>query len=134
MNRRFVAIPSLLFVFAGCYEPDRPTEPQAPPELTTELAKQALVEMLRDNPKALYGGPAYPTEQLAGEAIGTYENGSCTIGAFSVDLGKANWHLQSSGPGCIWTIDGKFELVGMRWTANLTNCIIANPGPGGMAK
>ncbi len=129
MHRILNFAAAFVTIVAGCTEPELPREAQTPPELTAERAKEALIEMLRDNPKALQGGPAYPAEKLAGEKVTMKSSELCDIGAFTVDLRRTTWHIESRGPGCMWLIDGKFEVAGARWAAKPTHCSIAHPGP-----
>ena len=127
---RLTVIAGICLVVAGCNDPAPPPEPQQPPALTRESAKQVLVEMLRVRPEFLRAVPFDPPDRLATEVVVVHEPGRWSIGRFVIVPADATWQFHEGvRRGCYWVVDGGFELAGDRWVARGICAMLANPGP-----
>ena len=126
MRRLTIAALALAFGAAGC-QPDTPEpvadgpapgEQAAPPELTAEQARAALIDLIRSpEPGEL---KSFPLERFAGDGL---EGGpeSPSWGPFSFHLPAREYsYARTFGQPpqvCRWQYRGGFELRAGRWVA-----------------
>ena len=121
-------IPALLLAcgLAGCVSesssPDNGSNPAtqaAPPELTAERARSALIELIRSpDPGQLKD---FPLERFAADGAESWADGSASWGPFALHL-RAREYSYSRAFGapprvCRWHFRGGFEFKQGRWVA-----------------
>ncbi len=94
----------------------------APPALTGQHARDALVAMLRTRPQSEieFVNTHFATIQpddLALAPVEEREDGSCRIGMFWIDLRRARYDITFGG-GCRFDYSGSFKLKGTAWVAS----------------
>jgi hypothetical protein len=127
MNRLVATFAVSCFLLSGCEAPEPPQPEAPPPELTPEIARTALVEMMRVNADTV---PHYPINELVRAQIEVHPTGYASAHAFSIHTAQKTWAVNSNGPGCIWLINGDFAFSDGRWVARITSKALANTGPG----
>lgn len=104
---------------AGCSCATQVSESQ--PKLTGEVARDALLDLIRNQPDLFVGSP--DPDRLAKIAIKDQRDGAYHWGLFVIDPAARTYSadLNTSGPGEAYFYNGKFELRWRQWTASRPN-------------
>lgn len=123
MKHVLCAVMGLAFLsLFGCtseVSDDARPEPEAPPVLTAELAKQALLEMIRRENNDHWLKWATDAIDVPPTAL---ENDAYHWSFLRFNTRTATYTF-STGGLCITTFDGEFNLAGTQWTATSPRAI-----------
>jgi hypothetical protein len=122
---RLAAVVYVCLVAAACFNPTPRVRPkkavfERPPALTSEAAKQALLQMVRERPDLLRGDTFDPPERLAAQDVNVQDSRVWFFGNFSIHPQRPVpvWHYWRGGRrGCLCTTCGNIELIGDDWVA-----------------
>lgn len=108
-----------LFCAAGCS--CTPQVSESPPKLTAEVARDALLDLIRNKPDLFVGNP--DPDRLAKIPLTDERDGTFHWGLFVIDPAARTYSadLNTSGPGEAYFYNGKFALRWRQWTANKPN-------------
>src|SRR5580765_7743937 len=119
MNRVMIVAFALVCGVTGCERNDPDPPPQAPPpELTAEIARAALIDLIR-SPES---GPLsdFPLNDYIGRGVDG-SGDSLSWGPFALDIKEREYkYTVAFGEPprvCTWHYSGKFELQEGRWVA-----------------
>lgn len=102
--------------YSGCS--CTPEIDDSPPQLTAEMARDALLDLIRNQPDLFAGNP--DPDRLTKISLEAQRDGTFHWGRFVIDPGSRTYSadLNTSGPGEAYFYNGKFELRWRQWTAS----------------